>query len=185
MICGMGLGGGAVCVTCGFDARNRLTYDARPMSGSLSGRYSLRDLESLGDREVALNGELEGGQLTRLNGLLHTDAGSVKATLRFAQRKDGWLGVTLDYRAAVDLVCQRCLEPFQQVLEACVNVVVADAASLPATTPEGFEPFELAEGRLQPAQLIEDELIVAIPLVPKHLRVEDCGSLARELAGLS
>ena len=50
--------------------------------------------------------------------------------------------------------------------------------------PEGFEPFELDEGRLQPAQLIEDELIVAIPLVPKHARVEDCGSLAREFAEL-
>ena len=31
---------------------------------------------------------------------------------------------------------------------------------MPATVPEGFEPFELDEGRLQPAQLIEDELIV-------------------------
>jgi uncharacterized metal-binding protein YceD (DUF177 family) len=64
-----------------------------------------------------------------------------------------------------------------------VNVVIADSDSLPATVPTGFEPFEVEEGRFQPAQLIEDELIVAIPLVPKHARVEDCGSLARELAG--
>jgi uncharacterized metal-binding protein YceD (DUF177 family) len=61
--------------------------------------------------------------------------------------------------------------------------VVADRDSLPATVPTGFEPFELEDGRFQAAQLIEDELIVAIPLVPKHARVEDCGSLARELAG--
>jgi uncharacterized metal-binding protein YceD (DUF177 family) len=61
-----------------------------------------------------------------------------------------------------------------------VNVVLADGASLPATTPVGFEAFELEDGRFQPAQLIEDELIVAIPLVPKHARIEDCGSLARE-----
>jgi uncharacterized metal-binding protein YceD (DUF177 family) len=32
-----------------------------------------------------------------------------------------------------------------------------------------------------PAQLIEDELIISIPLVPKHARVDDCGSLARLL----
>ena len=61
--------------------------------------------------------------------------------------------------------------------------MLADGDSLPATVPAGFEPFELEGGRLQPAQLIEDELIVAIPLVPKHARVEDCGSLARQLAG--
>jgi uncharacterized protein len=155
------------------------------MSGSLYAWYSLRDLESLADRGVTLNGELTVGKLTRLKSLLHTDAGSVSATLRFGQRKDGWLAVGLDYRAAVQLVCQRCLEPYWHELDDHANVVVADEASLPATTPAGFEPFELVEGRLQPAELIEDELIVAIPLVPKHARVEDCGSLARELADLN
>ena len=153
------------------------------MSGSLHAWYSLRDLESLADRGVTLSGELGIGQLTRLRGLLHSDSGSVKATLRFRQRGDGWLASELGYRADVELVCQRCLEPFRYELTENVNVVLADSDSLPATVPAGFEPFELEEGRLQPAQLIEDETIVAIPLVPKHARVEDCGSLARTLAG--
>ena len=153
------------------------------MSGSLHAWYSLRDLESLANRGVTLSGELDIDKLTRLRGLLHSDAGSVRATLRFRQRGDGWLESEVDYRAPVELVCQRCLEPFQQELAERVNVVLADGDSLPAVVPEGFEPFELEDGRLQPAQLIEDELIVAIPLVPKHARIEDCGSLARELAG--
>jgi uncharacterized protein len=153
------------------------------MSGSLRAWYSLRDLESLADRGVTLHGELDIGALTRLKGLLSSDAGSVSATLGFAQRRDGWLGVGLDYRGVVELVCQRCLEPFRHELAGHVDVVVADVAALPAVTPEGFEPFELADGRFQPAELIEDELIVAIPLVPKHARVEDCGSLARRIAG--
>jgi uncharacterized protein len=88
----------------------------------------------------------------------------------------------VDYQAAVHLVCQRCLEPFRHELAEHVDVVIADAAAVPATVPEGFELFELDAGRLQPAQLIEDEVIVAIPLVPKHARVEDCGSLARQIA---
>ena len=153
------------------------------MSGSLHAWYSLRDLESLANRGVTLSGELDIDKLTRLKSLLHSDSGSVRATLRFRQRGDGWLQSELDYRAAVELVCQRCLEPFRQELAEQVNVVLADGDSLPATVPAGFEPFELEGGRLQPAQLIEDELLVAIPLVPKHARVEDCGSLARELAG--
>jgi uncharacterized metal-binding protein YceD (DUF177 family) len=65
-----------------------------------------------------------------------------------------------------------------------VNVVVAGGDSIPLTVPAEYEPFELEGGELQPAQLIEDELIVAVPLVPKHARVEDCGSLAREIAQL-
>ena len=154
------------------------------MSGSLHSWYSLHELESLADREVTLSGELDVRTLTRLTSLLHSDVGSVSATLLFRQRRDGWLAAVLDYEAAVQLVCQRCLEPFRHELAQSVKVVVADSDSLPATVPEGFEPFELEEGRLQPAQLVEDELIVAIPLVPKHARVEDCGSLARQLAEL-
>jgi uncharacterized protein len=150
------------------------------MSGSLHAWYSLRDLESLADRDVALSGELAVGKLTRLVSLLHSDVGSVRATLHFRQRRDGWLAVALDYQAAVQLVCQRCLEPYRHELADSVNVVTADREAMPETTPTGFEPFELERGRLQPVQLLEDELIVALPLVPKHARVEDCGSLARK-----
>lgn len=154
------------------------------MSGSLHAWYSLRDLESLANRGVTLGGELTIGKLTRLKSLLHSDVGSVSATLRFRQRGDGWLATELGLKATVELVCQRCLEPFRHELAETANVVLADAAAVPASVPDGFEPFELEEGRLQPAELVEEELIVAIPLVPKHERIEDCGSVARQLAGL-
>jgi uncharacterized protein len=153
------------------------------MSGSLHAWYSLRDLESLANRGVTLGGELTIGKLARLKSLLHSDVGSVSATLRFRQRNDGWLATELGLKATVELVCQRCLEPFRHELAETANVVLADAASVPAVVPAGFEPFELAGGRLQPAELVEEELIVAIPLVPKHERIEDCGSVARQLAG--
>ncbi len=155
------------------------------MSGSLHAWYSLRDLESLAAREATLTGELDLGKLTRLEGLLHSNAGSVKASLRFRQRRDGWIGVELTYQAAVHLVCQRCLEPFRDDLTGRVDIVLADAASVPSAVPEGFEPFELEEGRLRPAELIEDEIIVAIPLVAKHARVEDCGGLVQKLTKLN
>ena len=154
------------------------------MSGSLHAWYSLRDLESLAGRDPALSGELGLDKLPRLVSLLHSDAGSVRASLRFRQRGDGWLAVELEYQASVQLVCQRCLEPFRHDMAERVDVVLVDAGSVPAMVPVGYEPFELDEGRLLPTQLIEDELIISLPLVPKHARIEDCGSLARNLLGL-
>ena len=152
------------------------------MSGSLHAWYSRRELESLADRDGELSGELRLGRLTRLVGMLNSDVGSVRAALRFSQRRDGWLGVELTYTAAVELVCQRCLEPLRQELTGRVNVVLGDAGSMPAAVPEGHEPFELTDGRFSPAQLIEDELVVSIPLAPKHERLADCGSVARNVA---
>jgi uncharacterized protein len=155
------------------------------MSGSLHAWYSLRDLEALAGRGTALRGELAVDKLPRLVSLLDSGDGSVRATLTFSQRRDGWVGATLEYDAAVQLVCQRCLEPFRHAWADRVEMVLADEAAVPANVPEGHEPFELEGGKLQPVQLIEDELIVALPLVPKHARIADCGSLARNLAGLA
>lgn len=61
-----------------------------------------------------------------------------------------------------------------------VVLVVADGGAMPTVVPEGHEPYELPEGRFNPGELVEDELIVAVPLVPKHARIEDCGGLARD-----
>lgn len=154
------------------------------MSGSLHAWYSRRDLESLADRDGVVSGELQLGKLARLVGMLHSDAGSVRASLRFSQRRDGWLAAELTYAASLELVCQRCLEPFRFEPSGRVRVVLADAESSTAP-PEGSEPFDLTGGRLLPAQLIEDELIVSMPLAPKHERLEDCGSVARDLAVLT
>ena len=151
------------------------------MSGSLHAWYSPRDLESLADRAGVLSGELQPSKLTRLVGMLHSDAGSVRASLKFGQRREGWLEVELTYTAAVELVCQRCLEPFSHELAGRVNVALADAGSAQDTVPDGYEPFELTDGRFLPADLIEDELIVSMPLAPKHERLADCGSVARSL----
>ncbi len=154
------------------------------MSGSLHAWYSQRDLESLAGRE-GVSGELQIRKLTRLVGMLHSDAGSVRASLKFGQRRDGWLEVELTYTAGVEVTCQRCLEPFRHELAGRVNVVLAAVESAPAAVPEGYDPFEFADGRFSPAELIEDELIVSMPLAPKHERLADCGSVARSLIAVT
>jgi uncharacterized protein len=102
--------------------------------------------------------------------------------LQFRQRGVGRLTATLDLETTVELTCQRCLEPFAQPIAERVELLFVDPGEAGAAIPQDYEPIELDDGRLLPARLIEDELIVAIPFVPKHARVEDCGSLARNLA---
>ena len=151
------------------------------MSGSLRAWYSLRDLEALGGRQGGLDGELELNGLPRLAGLLHSTAGSVRASLLFRQRGVGAVTATLELDTKVELLCQRCLEPFEQPIKERIELMLVEPGASSASIPEGYEPIELDNGRLLPARVIEDELIVSVPLVPKHARIEDCGSLARNL----
>ena len=155
------------------------------MSGSLHAWYSLRDLETLGVRQAVFSGELALATLPRFASLLSAEEGSVRATLTFGQRSDGWLTVDLAYAADVQLLCQRCLEPVTERVAAEVSLAVLDSVPTGSQVPEGSEPVELEQGKLSPAHVLEDELIVALPLVAKHARTEDCGSLKRALARVS
>jgi uncharacterized protein len=150
------------------------------MSGSLHTWYSLPDLDRLADRGIGLKGELELKALPRLNDILHADRGSVSADLRFRKR-GGWLTVELEYAATLELICQRCLEQFAYPASARIELALVESEAIERGMPEGCEPLVLEDGRLRPIDLVEDELIMALPLVPRHAQSKDCGALGREL----
>ncbi|OOF54682.1 hypothetical protein BKK56_08760 [Rodentibacter genomosp. 2] len=80
----------------------------------------------------------------------------------------------------VELECQRCGEPFKQKLECEFTyspVVNWDQADV---LPEIYEPIELNEfGEIDLLGTVEDELILTLPLVPKHSS-EHCEVSAQE-----
>ena len=151
------------------------------MSGSLHTWYSRHDLESFGERGIVIGGDIELSRLARLKELLYRDQGSVRASLRFRQHVAGWLTMELEYQTTVDLVCQRCLEPFQYDIAEQIRMVLLEGASTQSGLPDAYEPVALDGDRLMPAKLIEDEIIVALPLVPKHAVIEACGDIARRI----
>ena len=151
------------------------------MPASLFSWYGTRELGALGERGSVLSGEIELNRFNRLSGLLHSDAGSVTTTMRFRQERGGWLIIDMEYETTVQLVCQRCLEPLDYHIEDRVEMVLLETPSLESHVPEGYEPLVLDEDRIMPAMLIEDELIISLPIVPRHDRPEGCGSLADAL----
>jgi uncharacterized metal-binding protein YceD (DUF177 family) len=76
--------------------------------------------------------------------------------------------------ATLDAVCQRCLEPFRLTLSVELRL-------LPTTVEQGvsagadFEPWELDEEMVCPAEIVEEVLIMAIPLSAMHDTTEACG----------
>lgn len=151
------------------------------MPRSLLDWYSLYELEALGQREAQLSGEIDLKRLTRLREMLHTDDGSVRASFRFSQRSAGYTTIDLEYEATLTLTCQRCLEPVTEKASEHVSLVVIEDGLTEAGAPAGYDPIALTGGKLQPAAVVEDELIVSVPIVPRHTRVEECGVLAENL----
>ena len=75
---------------------------------------------------------------------------------------------------ALDAVCQRCLEPFRYTLSVELRL-------LPTTVSQGvpvgadFDVWELDEEVICPADIVEEALIMAMPLSARHQNAEACG----------
>ena len=47
------------------------------------------------------------------------------------------------------------------------------------------EVVVLNKGKFNPVVLIEDELIVSLPIIPRHVDISECGSIAETLVGFA
>lgn len=91
------------------------------------------------------------------------------------------LWLHLQASAEVPQVCQRCLFPYAQPVEVdrWFRFVASEAAAL-AEDEECEEDLLVLEPRFDLAALIEDELLLELPLVPMH---EQCPEPVRMSAG--
>lgn len=71
------------------------------------------------------------------------------------------------------MVCQRCLELVTLPIHSeCSYVVVKEGANT-QSLPKGYDVLELGEDPLDLLALIEEELLLALPIVPAH-HPEEC-----------
>jgi uncharacterized protein len=72
------------------------------------------------------------------------------------------------------LVCQRCLNPFEWHLESAFKVAFVGSEEEAAQVPVEYDAVLAPHGRASLRELVEDELLLALPLVPMHERIEEC-----------
>ncbi len=113
------------------------------------------------------------GQLPRLRGLLADSAGSLTARYEFGRGATGRCAVSVAIEACPRLVCQRCMEAYEFPVDADSEVEIVDAALAAADPLE--EVFTSAEGLISLRELAEEELLLALPLVPACASPEACG----------
>ena len=82
-------------------------------------------------------------------------------------RHDVWMH--LEAQTQVPLVCQRCLSPYLEPLSVDRWFrFVKDEATADAEDDSAEEDLLVLDPRLDLAALIEDELLLALPLIPMH-----------------
>ncbi|HMO46746.1 MAG TPA: YceD family protein [Rubrivivax sp.] len=96
---------------------------------------------------------------------------SVQGERRPVAGEDGRLLLHLQAQAVVRLSCQRCLQPVSVPLQVNTSLRFVRGEALAEKLDEDSDEDVLAlSGALDLHGLVEDELILALPLVPRHER---------------
>ena len=78
--------------------------------------------------------------------------------------------------ADVAAVCQRCLEPFQLQLEIEPKLLLLEMQQS-ADGYDDYEVWELDEQTMQPQDIVEELLVMAMPFSAMHDNIADCKAL--------
>ena len=122
-------------------------------------------------RWVAARRRIEGrvplASLPRLRDGLFEPEGDVRFTIEFDRDALQLPSVVLEAEAELPLQCQRSLQRFLLPVRVEQRLGLIRDEADEAALPEGYEPLLVpADGHLRPLDLVEDELILALPVVP-------------------
>ncbi len=119
-------------------------------------------------------------QFPRLRDVQATADGMLDYRIIGGADESGRPRLQLFVRGSLQLNCQRCLEPFKFELDIASNfLIVPDESAIPSPEDENDdENYLVAETQMQVIDLIEDEILLALPLAPKH-KIGQCGASAK------
>lgn len=132
-------------------------------------------------RQLTYEGLLPGKVMKRVNGASAGDCTDLDVSVECGVDVQGIVYLKGKAVTELTLICQRCME------EVKIPIAV-DFAFSPVTDdsqidelPDAYEPVELDEnGEVQLQQLIEDEILIAFPIVPMH-DDEHCNLASRDV----
>lgn len=118
--------------------------------------------------ERALSLSLPLLNMQRAQEMLGNSEGSIHYELQFSLTPQRLLQVQGNLKGEVTLECQRCLEAVSQTLESefLWGLVINEEAAV--NLPRTHEPVFIEDERLDLLTALEDELILALPLVAYH-----------------
>lgn len=113
-------------------------------------------------------------RLPRFKELLASDRGAVTVELHFGKNDSGKQVVSGWLKAKVEVLCQRCLEPLGIELQDDIKLALLKDESQIEALEADLDPWICQDTRLELAELVEEQLMLCMPIVSYHDAL-DCG----------
>jgi uncharacterized protein len=126
------------------------------------------DPRKLADRTTTLEGVVPLADLKRLCDPLADNHGMVRAKFFFERDERSAVVFHSELAVEVSMVCQRCLELVALPIQSACDYAVVKEGANTQSVPKGYDVLELGEDPLDLLALVEEELLLALPIIPAH-----------------
>lgn len=122
----------------------------------------------LSEEGTRLMGELSGTSMSRLREDCTAMSGPVRIDLRFEKTVGGQRLMSGTIELACQTICQRCMQSMDLSLETKTLTLLLKPEEEAASGGSEVRESIIAEGRVSLSSLVEDELLLAMPMIPMH-----------------
>jgi uncharacterized protein len=134
------------------------------------------EVDRLSEAQAAVDFAVPVAELSGLRSLRGGIAGSVGGRVRFA-REQGLATADLTLSGTVTLECQRCMKPMELALETATRVALVTSEAEAGRVAADLEPVLAEGGRISIGELITEELLLLLPIVPLHAVGAGCAAV--------
>ncbi|NNC55026.1 MAG: hypothetical protein HKO07_04805 [Pseudomonadales bacterium] len=128
----------------------------------------------------SLNGSIALAALPRLSGAVLAASEPFAVAIDFAENEFGKRTLKVRIDGTVALECQRCLKPVDVAVTADSNLTVVAHDEEARARLRDLDPLIVEGDELEVFALIEDELLMALPIIALHPQ-PDCAGPGNEL----
>jgi len=113
------------------------------------------------------SGTIPLSRMKRLVALLVDASGDATFSAAFKTDLDHRVIIDLQVEAALPLVCQASLEVYDELVKRRSELAVIENDSEQFDLPDNYDPVLTENGRLAIAGIVEDELLLGLPSIPR------------------
>ena len=118
-----------------------------------------------------VNGLVSDLRLPRVAQAVQQISTNIEADLHFGVDDSNKMIIGVNIQGAVDLPCQRCLEPVTIPLNIATTLTVVAHDEEARSCIRSLEPIVLEEGLLNIDHMLEEEILLSLPAVALHPKV--------------
>jgi uncharacterized protein len=139
-------------------------------------------VDTLVSTEAAIDFQIPLAELPRVSQELTGKDGEARGNVRFS-RHMGHAIADLEVKASPEVVCQRCMQPMRWPVDVESRIALVTDYDAADRVPEGMDVFLVEGGSVSVRDLVDEEIMLALPHVPRHDEDSECAGRPMTLPG--